>query len=268
MSTPQLALTTDSDDDDLGLTARQINALERLSELNAEPAVPNPDKPGKMIYSPNPQIRALQLVFEGRFGGAGRGQGRPKPTQPRAAEVLADEIRKAPHVRKMQKALDRALRKDAGARTNLDAIKLSMEIEREERKLQLNEDKHAENYTGSKDDLVVELITALADPAAVAALDGYAKEEIDEEITDAFVVEDKEGNGSASDNGDERTNSEDPEISVDIGETGTERITASAEKIGNNNRSAGANDRKRINRIDTKGKKLSVKSKSGRSTKR
>lgn len=265
MSPPELALTTDEDDDDLGLTAKQLSALERLAELGAAPAEPHPDKPGKMLYSSNPQIRALQLVFEGRFGGAGRGQGRPKPAK-RAAEVLAEEIRKAPHVKKMYKALERGLRKDAGPRVNLDAIKLSVEIERGERALQIKEEEHEDNL-GTKEELIAELIEALTEPEAIAALQGFAEED-DEEITDAIVVEAQENSSQASDAaGNSVALASTRTETVGDGKAGDNRATARPKKTGNNGRSSGTNDRKGTARPNSKGKKSSVKSSNRRTPK-
>lgn len=265
MSAQELALNNDNDDDDLGLTARQINALERLAELGAEPAVPHPDKPDKMLYNSNPQIRALQLVFEGRFGGAGRGQGRPKPVQPRAAEVLAEEIRSAAYVRKMKKALVRGLRKDAGPRVNNDTIKLSIDIERGERALQIKEEEHEDNYSGSKEDLVVQLIEALSDPAAERALEGFAEENYDdEEIEDAIVVE-----SATIDNNHENAGSGEiaGKISIDSRETESNGTTSVIKKTRNNGRISGKNERKGSSRSNSSSKKPGSKVSGRRTTK-
>lgn len=259
MSGQELALV--EDDDDLGLTAKQINALERLAELGSEPAQPNPDKPGKMLYHSNPQIRALQLVYEGKFGGAGRGQGRPKPQAPRAAEVLADKIRTESHVKKMYKALDRGLRKDAGPRVNMDAIKLSIDIERGERALQIKEEEH-EEFTGEKEDLIVELIAALTDPAAERALEGFAEEESAEEITDALVVE-FSGNTDADSNDAVTVR----ENTIDSREAGDHRTPASTKKIRNNSRVSATDERKGTTGPNSPRKKLGGKVIKRRTTK-
>src|SRR4051794_39725006 len=87
MATNELARR--EDDDDLGLDSQQILALERLNELGGEPA-PMGDN-GKPMYSSDPKIRAYQLIFEGRFAGKNRGQGRPR--KQRAGEVMAEHIR-------------------------------------------------------------------------------------------------------------------------------------------------------------------------------
>jgi hypothetical protein len=216
-----------------------------------------------MLYHSNPQIRALQLVYEGRFGGAGRGQGRPKPQAPRAAEVLADKIRTEAHVKKMYKALDRGLRKDAGARVNMDAIKLSIDIERGERALQIKEEEH-EEFTGEKEDLIVELISALTDPAAERALEGFAEEEnAAEEITDALVVE-------LSDNADEDSANTATvrENAIDSREAGNKRTPASTTETRNNSRVATTDERKRTTGPNSPRKKLSRKDTNRRPSKR
>lgn len=166
------------DDNDLGLTAQQVIALEKLAELGAEPARTGAN--GKPIYSREPKIRAYQLIFEGKFAGAGRGQGRPR--KQRAAEVLAEHIRTG-LTNKMKKALDRALSKDAGIRVNLDAVKLAMEIERGERKLQIEEEEHDGNLGDTREQLLGTLFELVGDPATAAAIEGSA-----EEITEAEVV--------------------------------------------------------------------------------
>src|SRR3954452_15599559 len=87
-------------------------------------------------YHVDPQIRAFQMVQEGRFGGAGRGQGR-KPVAPRAAQRVAEEIRK--RADKIVAALDAGLAADS-VQTRLKAAGMALEIEREETLLQLKEE--------------------------------------------------------------------------------------------------------------------------------
>src|SRR5580765_1332037 len=122
-----------AEEDDGGLRDRQLAALERLHDLGAAPRIEG------QPYSGDSQIRALQLVYEGRFGGAGRKQGRPRQRgEPRAAEVIAEEIRNR-FTKRMTRAIERALRQDAGVKANLDAVKLALEIENREAALQLRE---------------------------------------------------------------------------------------------------------------------------------
>jgi hypothetical protein len=181
MSSQELSIIDDGDSD-IELSSAQLSALEKLSTLGAEPAEIDAQT-GKSIYDKNPQIRALQMVFEGKFGGPGRGQGRPKQGK-RAAEVLADEIRRAPHIKKMHKAIDRALSKKAGVRANLDAVKLSIDIERGERALQIKEEEHDTDME-TKEELIATIFQIAADPTIQGALESSA-----EEIEEAVVIED------------------------------------------------------------------------------
>lgn len=167
----------DDDEEAAALRDRQIAALERLHELNA---APRPDGEG---YSSDPQVRALQLVYEGRFGGPGLGQGRPvrHRGEPRAAEVIAEEIRHR-FTRRMTRALERALRREAGVRANLDAVKLALEIENREAALQLRE-AEADLDSATKEELLVTLIELVGQPQVSAAIEGTAVD-----ITEAEVV--------------------------------------------------------------------------------
>jgi hypothetical protein len=141
--------------DDVGLTQRQITALENLYALGAGPRASLDDK-----FDSNPQIRALQMVYEGKLGGPGRGQGRPSRDQ-RISVTLTEYVRTtlAP---KVKTALDRALRQDAGERINLDAIKLIVEMEHKEAKLQLSEDA-ADIDNLSKEELLATLFDLVND---------------------------------------------------------------------------------------------------------
>ena len=67
------------DVEDSALRERQIAALERLHELGGMPR-----KEGER-YASDPQIRALQMVYDGRFGGPGLNQGRPRSRGERVA---------------------------------------------------------------------------------------------------------------------------------------------------------------------------------------
>jgi hypothetical protein len=168
------------DDNSLGLEPRQVTALQKLLELGAEPAYA--DETGKMIYSKDPQTRALQLIYEGRFGGPNRGQGRHK----RAAEEMAKHIR-ANFTRRMTRALGRALKQDAGTRANLEAIKLAIDIERGERKLQIEEEEHDGNLGDTREELLATLFTLIGDPATAAVIEGTSEE--GDEIPLAEVIE-------------------------------------------------------------------------------
>jgi hypothetical protein len=177
--------------EDLGLHERQVQALGRLHRLGGKP-----HEEGEP-YDSDPQIRALQLVFEGRMGGPGLKQGRPRTgvsttaeRQQRAAETIATEIRER-FTGKMIKALDRALKKDAGTRANLDAVKLALDIENREASLQLKENE-ADFDTKTKEELLATLFQLVAQPQTAAAIEGTAWE-----ITDAEEVVGAEGASSA-----------------------------------------------------------------------
>lgn len=119
-------------------------------------------------YHVDPQIRAFQMVQEGRFGGPGRGQGR-KAIAPRAAQKVAEEIRK--RADKIVAALDAGLTADS-VQTRLKAAGMALEIERDETLLQLKEEQQEAELDGmSKEELVATFIQLVSDPAAEAALE-------------------------------------------------------------------------------------------------
>ena len=161
----------DADENDLGLSSKQIIALERLTELGA--AAAEPDETGRSVYDSRPQVRAYQLIYEGRFAGRGNGQGRPR--KPRAAELLAEHIREH-FPKKMERALKRALSEEAGSRANLDAIRLAIDIERGERKLQIEEEEHDGNLGNTREELIATLFALVGEPATAAAIEGSAEE--------------------------------------------------------------------------------------------
>jgi hypothetical protein len=178
------AVVEREDDNSLGLESRQVAALQKLVELGAEPAYV--DEEGKTVYSKDPQTRALQLIYEGRFGGPNRGQGRKK----RAAEAMAEHIRHN-FQRRMTRALGRALKADAGTKANLDAIRLAIDIERGERKLQIEEEEHDGNIGDTREELLATLFNLIGDPATAAAIEGVGVEDGDQTlIADAEVIED------------------------------------------------------------------------------
>lgn len=143
------------DGEDVGLSQRQISALEQLHALGAGPKLPTDEK-----YHSNPQIRALQMVYEGRLGGPGRGQGRPGRDE-RISVQLTQYVR-SNLGKKVTRALERALNTDAGERINLDAIKLIVDMEHKEAKLQLTEDA-ADLDNLSKEELIATLYDLVND---------------------------------------------------------------------------------------------------------
>lgn len=208
--------------EDSGLNDRQVAALGRLHRLGARPRVEGD------AYDSDPQIRALQLVYEGKMGGRGLGQGRPRTgvsteleRRGRAAEVIAAEIRER-FTGRMIRALDRALKKDAGTRANLDAVKLALDIENREAALQLKE-YEADFDTKTKEELLAALFELVAEPQTAAAIEGTAWD-----ITDAETVE---SNGASS-----------------TGEAGSNGDTPSIDSNGDNTRRSGSLRSKRLAR--------------------
>jgi hypothetical protein len=206
---------------DDGLQERQLKALGRLNRLGARPRQEGDP------YDSDPQIRALQLVYEGRMGGPGLKQGRPRTgvstteqRQARAAETIALEIRER-FTGRMIRALDRALRRDAGVRANLDAVKLALDIENREAALQLKETE-AEFDTKTKEELLATLFQLVAEPQTAAAIEGTAFD-----ISDAEVVsEDSPPAEEAGRNGDSASTSVNGHHSGGAGQAGSERLTA------------------------------------------
>src|SRR4051812_33629276 len=200
--------------EDGGLAERQLKALTRLTRLGGKPRQEGDS------YDSDPQIRALQLVYEGRMGGPGLKQGRPRQgvstpaeRQARAAEAIAEEIRER-FTGRMVRAIDRALRRDAGTRANLDAVKLALDIENREAALQLRESE-AEFDTKTKEELLATLFELVAEPQVAAAIEGSATD-----ITDAEVLE------SASAVGEDRSSGDSPSAGSngsDSGSTGPAR---------------------------------------------
>jgi hypothetical protein len=141
-------------------------------------------------YHPDAQIRAYQMVQEGRIGGPGRGQGRKR--QPRAAEHVAAEIRK--RAGKIVRAIDNGLDAES-VHTQLKAASMALEIEREETRLQLQEEKQdAELDNMSKEELVATFFQLVSDPAAEAALGVIDLP--DSAVTEIPVSSDNTGYGS------------------------------------------------------------------------
>jgi len=226
----------DSDEDDsTGLSTRQINALEKLAELGAEPAAVDPET-GKSIYHGDPKIRAYQLVFEGRFGGPGKGQGRKR--EPRAAEVIAEALRDEPRIKKMISALDRALTKKAGTRANLDAIKLAHEIEKGERSLQLKEEAHNDSLGSTREELLGTIFELVQQPGVQHAINGES-----EDITEAEVVNQEDFDHSSGEEeapkqyAFQKRRASTPRTNGDHGDT------ADAEEDGRNGRVSGSHGR-------------------------
>lgn len=214
--------------EDPGLQERQLKALGRLSRLGAAPRLEGEG------YDSDPQIRALQLIYEGRMGGPGLRQGRPRTgvstteqRQARAAQVIAAEIRER-FTGRMIRAIDRALKKDAGTKANLDAVKLALDIENREAALQLRESE-ADFDTSTKEELLAALFELVREPQTAAAIEGSAFD-----ITDAEVIDEDPSavseNGNHGDSGNIGVNGSDAR---DAGSSRSKRLAA--------NRAASAN---------------------------
>jgi len=174
----------DPDDvEDSGLTPAQVNALDKLAELGE--SLPVGDEP----YHKNSQIRALQLVAQGRLGAGSnrKGKRRKRPDDgSRLSELLAERM--ASKADQMERVIDKAL-KDSNPRVGMEAIKLAIDLEYKERAQNLNEDKFdSELDKMDREELIHAFIAALRHPQVEAStathLDGYGTE-----IEDAVVIE-------------------------------------------------------------------------------
>lgn len=183
----ELELAAGESDEDVELTPQQIAALDKLEQLGAEMRS-GPDEP----YSSDPQVRALQLVAEGRLGGPGRGQGRKR--KPRAAEVVAERVRKSAH--KIADAIDDALGSE-NDNIRLKAADMAIRIERDEATLQMKEDE-ADLDNSTKEELVFALIRLSSDPATAAQLESVIDiPESDIEEVESVNTGDSSYNGAA-----------------------------------------------------------------------
>lgn len=169
---------TEEDDDDVGLEPRQIDALNKLYELGAEPRK-DPTDP----YDKSPKIRALQLIYEGRLGGPNRGQGRKK--MPRASELLAERLRKK--VDRMENAIDRGLDAE-NEKVALDAVKTAIKIEHDEAALQVKEQQAEASLDGLSKEELIERIIEIASEATTEAAIGEFIDLPETEIEEAEVI--------------------------------------------------------------------------------
>ena len=171
----------------LGVEGEDYVRVEKNERVIIVPIRKSPDEP----YHSDAQIRALQLVQEGRLGGPGRGQGRKR--KPRAAEQVAEAVKKRSD--KIIAALDAGLDSDS-ERTRLQAADMALKIEREEAILQLKEDE-VDIDQQSKEELVATLIELVGDPSTEAALEAV----IDlppEAITEVSIDDKSNGKAAAS----------------------------------------------------------------------
>lgn len=162
-----------------------------------------PLRKGDEPYHSDPQIRALQLVHEGRLGGPGRGQGRAR--KERAAQYVAEEVKK--RAKKIVDAIDAGLDAE-NVNLKMKAADMALKIEREEALLQLREDEVDPDHQ-SKEELVATLIALVGDPSTEAALEAV----IDippEAITEVF--DDDAGETKEARSGDAEKGSATPPI--------------------------------------------------------
>jgi len=145
----------------VGVEGQDFHVVTKGDKKIIVPIRKNPDDP----YDSDPQIRAFQMVYEGRIGGAGRGQGRKR--KPRAAEIVAEVVRK--RADKILSALDAGLESDS-ARLRVDTAVHALKIERDETLLQLKEEEVDLDKMG-KDELIGELLRLVADPSTEAQLE-------------------------------------------------------------------------------------------------
>jgi hypothetical protein len=115
-------------------------------------------------FHSDPQIRALQMVHEGRIGGAGRGQGRKR--KPRVGQYVSEEIRKRGD--KIVAAIDAGLESE-NVNHKLKAAGMAVDIDRQESEMQLKEDE-SDIDNLSKDELIDTLFQLVSEPTTEAAL--------------------------------------------------------------------------------------------------
>lgn len=129
---------------------------------------------------------AKQLVAEGKFGGKGRGQGRPR--KKRASEIVAEKV-----TDEGQAIFDRLMEitrygKDANS---ISAAKTLLDTEEKERKLQLEEEQAYEDMRGNElAELLYTKLMELSDDGEIKLpfIEGELIS-IDEGGTDSFIEE-------------------------------------------------------------------------------
>jgi hypothetical protein len=137
---------------------------------------------------------AKRLVEEGKFGGKGRGQGRPR--KKRASEVIAEETAKEGH-----EIYDRLIEIVRGGK-NMESIAAAnslITIEEKERKVQLEEEQTYEHMRGN--DIAELIMHQLAELSANGSIDlDFVDEgeysEITEGAADRTVEESESAGGT------------------------------------------------------------------------
>jgi hypothetical protein len=221
--------------DQLDLSDTQVQALEKLDALGEAPRQTVNEK-----WHPNPQVRAYQMMYEGKIGGPGRGQGRK--AKKRASAQIVEHIRDPKTIKKITKALDNALDDDEHPRVQLEAVKIAADLDDKHARFELDEEKQeAEIDAMERDDLIAEIITLAEDPATQAAIEGfgsngsYVNSTADEVEEDQPVLSESwEGDSDADE--DEETEADIPEAEVvtpdDSEAEDAERVEASEVDAG------------------------------------
>lgn len=142
----------------------------------------SPDEP----YSENPQVRAYQLVHEGRIGGNRNGGSGGRKKRISAAVVEEAQERLQP---KIIRVIERGLRQSAGVKQNLATVKLITDMEHHEASLALKEEE-IDLANADRSELIGTLRALLEDPQTTAALEGSVIDGTFEDITEAIEVED------------------------------------------------------------------------------
>lgn len=106
---------------------------------------------------------AKRLVEEGKFGGKGRGQGRPRTI--RASEVVAEKVAK-----EGEAIFERLMEITRGGKNSdsIAAARTLLDTEEKERKLQLEEEQNIEDMRGNDlAELIYQQLMELSDNGAI-----------------------------------------------------------------------------------------------------
>lgn len=148
-------------EEEVEITPRQVAAIEKLYELGAAPRA-NDEEP----YSKDAQIRAYQMLAEGKIGG-NRGGGR-KSNRDRVTKALVRRNRRK--LAKLEKVIDDALDGD-DLKLAMDAVKFVAQLDIDESKQSLREEQaDSQEDEQDKEALVLALIEQFRDPQVEAAI--------------------------------------------------------------------------------------------------
>jgi len=198
------------DDLDVGITVQQVQALDKLAELGAEPYG------GKGPYHSDPKIRALQLVAEGRLGGNQRA-GRTGVRKKRASQIVSDWARDK-KIEQIKAAYNQALDSD-NERTAMDAANRLLDLETKNVEIELKEHQSDIDQM-DREDLIVAFLEVLNREDTQETIKDFIPGTAQEIKTEALTT--GNGNPSAEANGD----------SSDAGSNGVHNGAASADAGG------------------------------------